>query len=238
MSLLAGALISGGLGLGKAILGGVQAAKGRKQLNTLLDNRPQYNISQGYQDAYKTYQSLANSSLPGYDIMKGQIDQSGARTMTNLERGAMGSNQYMSGALQSQDKELEAIKNLGLMSAQWRAEQQQNLAQAQNTMGGLQDQQFEYNVNQPWQMKANMANERAQTGQQNLYGGLSDIGGSIMNYAGTNAYMQALKQTQTPQGTNSSAFAQKPQLNTGGNAWANWANPNFKMPKYNYTPGT
>jgi hypothetical protein len=124
------------------------------------------------------------------------------------------------------------------MSAQWRGEQQQNLAQAQNTMGGLQDQAFEYNTNQPWQIKANMASERQQTGQQNLYGGLSDIGGSIMNFAGTSSYMKALQQTQGKTGVASSAFTSPSQgLNGGGNAWTNWNKPNFTIPKYNYTPG-
>jgi len=177
-------------GLAKGIIGGIKASRGKKQLNTLLENRPQYNISQGYLDAYKTYQGMANSNLPGYDIMKGQIDQSGARTMMNLERGAMGSNQLMSGALSSQDKELEAYKNLGLMSAQYKQQQQAQLAGAQQMMGGLQDQQWQQNVLEPWNMKANMANEQKQAGVQNLFGGIQDVGSSIMNFAGTNALMK------------------------------------------------
>ena len=184
---LAGAIIGGGVGLGKAIFGGIQANRGRKQMNRLLTNRPQYNISQGYLDAFKTYQQLANSELPGYDIMKGQIDQSGAKAMSYAERGAMGSNQYMSAALSSQDKELDAIKNLGLMSAQWKTQQQQNLIQGQQMMGGLQDTQFQTNKLDPWNIKANMASERMGAGMQNLFGGLGDIGSSIQNYAGTKA---------------------------------------------------
>jgi hypothetical protein len=180
----------------KTILGGVQALKGNKQLNTLLANRPQYNISQGYQDAFKTYQSLANSNLPGYDIMKGQIDQSGARTNTSLERGAMSSSQYMSGALNSQDKELEAIKNLGLMSAQWKAQQQQNLAGAQQTMGGLQDQMWQQNVNDPYNMRLNMASEKKSAGMANLFGGMQDSASSLQQYAGASAYLKALQATQ------------------------------------------
>ena len=188
-----GAAIGAGIGGIKALIGGIQTMKGNKQMNSLLANRPQYNISQGYMDAFKTYQSLANSNLPGYDIMKGQIDQSSARTNTNLERGAMSSNQFMSGTLNSQDKELEAIKNLGLMSAQWKGQQQQNLAQAENTMGGLQDQQWQQNVLDPYNMKLNMANEKRQAGSQNLMGGLSDIGSSISNFAGTSALMKFYK---------------------------------------------
>jgi hypothetical protein len=195
--LTVGALVAGGVGASKSIIGGIQALKGQNSLQKALKNRPQYNISQGYLDAYKTYQGLANSQLPGYDIMKGQIDQSGAKAMTNLERGAMGSNQFMSGVLSSQDKELDAIKNLGLMSAQWKGQQQQNLASAQNQMGGLQDQQWDYNVNQPWQIRANMANEQKTTGMQNLFSGLGDEGSSIMNFAGTQSYLKALQATGT-----------------------------------------
>jgi hypothetical protein len=194
-----GALINGGIGLAKGIIGGVQAAKGRKQMNSLLANRPQYNISQGYLDAFKTYQSMANSELPGYDIMKGQIDQSGARTMQNLERGAMSSNQLMSGALSSQDKELDAYKNLGLMSAQYRQKMQEQLAGAQNQMGQLQDTQWQQNVNEPYNMRLNMANEQKQAGMQNMFGGAQDIGNSIMNYAGTSAYQKMLQAMQGQQ---------------------------------------
>jgi hypothetical protein len=199
-----GAAIGGGLGLIKGIFGAVQTAQGTRQLNSLLNNRPQYQISQGYQDAFKTYQSMANSQLPGYDIMKGQIDQSGARTQANLERGAMSSNQLMSGALSSQDKELDAIKNLGLMSAQYRQQQQQNLAGAQQMMGGQQDKAFDYNVNQPWEIRANMAAGKAGVGQQNLFSGLQDIGSSLQNFAGTNAYMKVFQGMQGQGGGQSS----------------------------------
>ena len=231
--------IAGGVeGTVKGITGLVQASRGSKQLNTLLANRPQYNISQGYQDAFKTYQALANSNLPGYDIMKGQIDESGARTMQNLERGAMSSNQLMSGTLSSQDKELEAIRNLGLMSAQWKGQQQQNFAEEQNKMGGLQDQAWDYNVNQPWAMKANMASEQKQAGWQNFFGGLSDIGSNAANYAGTSALMNYYKgmqgqQNQQPQGGQQNTPMQTPSsqdnLNsTLGNMFSQWQSNNGK----------
>jgi hypothetical protein len=205
-----GAIIGGGLGLLKGIFGGVQAAKGNKQLNTLMANRPQYNISQGYQDAFKTYQSLANSNLPGYDIMKGQIDQSGARAQSNLERGAMGSNQLMSGILSSQDKELDAIKNLGLMSAQWKGQQQQGLAQAQNQMGQLQDTQWQQNVLDPYNTKLNMAAGNKQAGMTNMFGGLQDAGSSLMNFAGTNSFMKVLQSMQGQGGGNTGQSFSQP----------------------------
>jgi hypothetical protein len=191
----AGTIANTALNTGKFIAGLVQYGQGTKKLNNLLANRPKYNISQGYQDAYKTYQALANSQMPGYDAMTGQIGESTAKTNTYLERGAMGSNQYMSGVLQGQDKELDAIRNLGIMSAQWRSQQKQNLAGAQNQMGQLQDVQFQTNQLDPWNIKANMANEQRQAGNANLWSGLEGIGSNISQYAGTSAYLKALKAT-------------------------------------------
>lgn len=185
--------LNAGIGLAKSVFGAYQAIQGSKQLKNLLNNRPQYNISQGYLDAYKTYQSLANSQLPGYNQQLGLIGESTARANTQLERGAMGSNQFMSGALQTQDKELDAIKNLGLASAQWRAQQQQGLAGAQNQMGQLQDVQFQTNQLDPWNMKANMANEQKQAGFSNLFGGVGEASSSLSSFAGTNAYLKMLK---------------------------------------------
>ena len=193
MGPLAGGLLSGGIGLGKAIIGGIQSIRGNRQMNRLMANRPKYNISQGYMDAYNTYKRLAGSEMPGYNLMQDQIGQSTAKAMTSAERGAMSSNQFMDAALNAQDKELDALRNLGIMSQQWQSQQQQNLAQAQNQMGALQDQAWDYNVNQPWQTKMTIANEKRQAGAQNLFGGMGDMASSVMNFAGTSNFMDIYK---------------------------------------------
>jgi hypothetical protein len=191
--LLAGAAIGGGINLTKGIFGAIQASKGTKAMNKLLANRPQYEISKGYLDAYNTYKQLASSQLPGYDQQLGQIGQSQAKTMDYAREGAMGSNQFLNAALQSQDKELEAIRNLGIMSSQWRAQQQQQLAGAQNNMGDLQTQQWQQNVNEPWNMKMNMANEQRQSGFANMFGGMEGLGSTLSNYFGTKSYLDVLR---------------------------------------------
>jgi hypothetical protein len=188
-----GSAIQGVTGLGKAVFGGIQAIKGRKQFNTLMKNRPQYDISQGYLDAYKTYQKLAGSEMPGYGLMQDQIGQATAKATSTAEQGAMSSSQFMKSALGSQEKELDAIRNLGIMNQQWQSQQQQNLAGAQNQMGQLQDTQFQTNKLDPWNMKANMAAERQGAGMSNLFGGISDMGVAAMNYAGTKSYMDVMK---------------------------------------------
>jgi hypothetical protein len=188
--------------IAKMGIGIAQWRKGTKQLNNLLNNRPVAELSTGYANAYKTYQQLANSELPGYGIQRGLIGQEAANVGQQLERGAMGSNQYMSGVLASQNKELDALKQLGLASAQWRSQQRQNLAQEQNFMGQREDELWQYNVADPWNIRANMANEQRMAGAQNTFGGANDLTSGLMNFAGTSAYLKMLqglqKQNVTP----------------------------------------
>lgn len=144
-------------------------------------------------DAYKTYQKLAGSEMPGYGAMQDQIGQATAKATSTAEQGAMSSSQFMNAALGSQEKELDAIRNLGIMNQQWQSQQQQNLAGAQNQMGGLQDTQWQQNVNEPWNMKMNMASENRQAGMQNLFQGFQSVAGSAQNYVGTKSYLDVLK---------------------------------------------
>jgi hypothetical protein len=203
-ALLLGSLISGAFGAAKAIAGGVQAAKGNKQMKNLLANRPQYSIPEAYQKALGVYGNLASSQMPGQQYYEDRIGESTARTISNAERGAISSNVFQGAVSGAQDKELQAIQDLAKMGAEYKTTQVQNYGQALNQYGQLQDQAFEYNTNQPWQIKANMANEQKMAGQQNLFGGLGDMGASVMNFVGTKYYTDMLKGFQS-QPSNSTA---------------------------------
>lgn len=192
-SLLTGGLISGALSLGKAIIGGVQAARGNKQLKNLLANRPTYTIPEAYGRALSVYSNLASSQMPGQQYYEDKIGESTARTVSNAERGAISSNVFQGAVSSAQDKELQAIQDLARMGAEYKTTQMQNFAQAQNKMGELQDQQWEINQFQPWEIKANMAAEKRSAGVQNLFGGITDMGQTAMNFVGTQYYQKILK---------------------------------------------
>lgn len=192
-ALLTGALISGGIGLGKAIIGGVQAASGTRQLNRLLANRPQYTIPEAYQRALSVYGNLAASEMPGQQYYENRIGESTARTVSNAERGAISSNVFQGAVSNIQDKELQAIQDLARMGAEYKTTQMQNYGQALNQYGALQEKQWEVNQFQPWEIKANMAAEKRSVGMQNMFGGVSDMGQTAMNFVGTSYYQKILK---------------------------------------------
>ena len=194
--LLIGALTSGVLGAGKAIFGGVQAARGRKEMKNLLANRPQYNIPEAYMKSLGIYQNLAAGEMPGMQRYEQMIGESTSRAMTGAERGAISSNVYQGAVSSAQDRELQALQQLAQMGVQYKTQTMQNLAGAQTQMGQLQDQAFEYNVNVPWNIRANMAQSKIQAGGENLYGGLGDIASTAMNFAGTKYYVDAMSALQ------------------------------------------
>jgi hypothetical protein len=191
--LLLGGLISGALGLGKAIFGGAQAAKGQRQMKNLLANRPTYQIPESYKKMLGIYSNLAQGEMPGQQRYEDLIGQSTARSMTNAERGAISSNVYQGSVLSAQDKELEALKDLALMGTQYKTGAMKDLAGAQQTMGQLQDQAWNYNVATPYDIKLNMANEQRQAGAQNLFGGLGDISSTVTSLVGTKYYADLMK---------------------------------------------
>jgi len=212
-SLLTGGLISGALGLGKAIIGGIQSIRGNKQMKNLLANRPKFSIPEAYMKSLGIYQNLAAQEMPGRNYYEQQIGQSTARAMTGAERGAISSNAYQGAVESGQDKELQALQGLAKMNAEYKVGAMQNLAGAQNQMGALQQEQWDINQFQPWEIKTNMANEQRQSGMANLFGGLGDIASTTMNLVGTKYYADTLRSLQKTQKPGTSLNASAPVMN-------------------------
>jgi len=72
----------------------------------------------------------------------------------------------------------------------------QNLAGAQTQMGQLQDQAWNYNVAQPWDIRANMAQSKIQAGGENLWGGITDLSSTVSSFVGTKYMAEILKSLQ------------------------------------------
>jgi hypothetical protein len=99
----------------------------------------------------------------------------------------------MGNVLGAQDKELQALQQLAVMGAQYKTDAMKNLQGAQTQMGGLQQEAWDYNTNQPYMAKLNMANEKKQAGMANLWGGITDLGSTAMNFVGTKYMSDIMK---------------------------------------------
>jgi len=189
--LLATSAIIGGLaGLGQSIWGGVQANRARKDMERIKKGAPDLNapIAGTPSEYYKAYKDAYNQ-----DIMN--------RQMESIKTGLAGTTEALSGAggrallggigaatqqaqrqtqgiadLQQQ-RQIEALQNLGAANERTRQAQEARLA--------MREERFQTDLNRA-------AGERA-VGQANIGAGIGQIGSSVQGYLGGLADIEAAK---------------------------------------------
>jgi hypothetical protein len=185
------------MNLGFGIYNSIKTAKLQKQWDRLNANRPTYEIPQSYKDALAIYQKQASQTqLPGQGLIEENIGQSSARARTAAERGAISSTSYGGQVSNIYDKELQAIQDLGIKSAEFQQQNQQNLATGMQMMGGQQEKAQDWNTLGKWSTQMNQLESKmgASSGAaSNAWQGLS---AGLTNFAGTSYYNQMLKQMQ------------------------------------------
>lgn len=172
---LAPFLLQGALGLGKAIAGGVQLRKNKRP------SPVRYEIPSGFMDYLTRSDIMARQGLPGEDIIRGQIGSQVSGAVSDISRsydtavGAGGATRdvYM--------KSIDAIRDLGIRSAEYTAQMQQRAADARKDYAMYQDKAWEYNENIPYQRAMNEYWGQKQAGMSNLWGGLDTMASSAVS---------------------------------------------------------
>ena len=185
-----GAIIQGGLGLGQMIGGAIGAAKGRRELKGLLAQSPQYKADEGIMSYYNQALQRAGVSPTESALYKRQMQNIGRSTATGL-RAAQ---QQRGGALGAASSLARGMSDAAL-AAESAAEQQQAqrfgaLGAAAQMAAGERRRAFDINVMQPWQIKAQMAGQRAAGGAQTFNIGAGNIFGAGSSLAQADLYKQ------------------------------------------------
>lgn len=172
--------IGAGIGLGQSIWGGIKAGKANKEMAELERNKPIYSRPEEIKQYLEMAKTNARSQMPGQTQMQQRSEQATQTAISQLqESGALDA-----GALSKlYQSELNANANLAMQQAQYYQAQNDRLSQAFQTSARYADQEFEYNVNAPWQRKYNRAIGKYEAGQQMLGGGLNTIAQAGMNYS-------------------------------------------------------
>ena len=172
-------IIQGGLGLAKTITGAVQMGRAK------MPSSIKYDIPSGVTDFLTQTNLMAKRGLPGEDIIQGQLGSQAASAVGDVSRsydsavGAGGATRdiYM--------KSMDAVRDLGLKSAEYRATMQDRATQANLVEADYQDKAWEYNVNMPYQRQMNEYWGKKQAGMSNLWGGLDTMGSAaVSGYSG------------------------------------------------------
>lgn len=175
-----GAIAQGILGGAQAIIGGIKAHKAQKQLENL--QTPTYGGSESIMDYYNKALQRVNTNpyqTQQYQYANQQADRSQAAGVNSLQdrRSAVGG-----------ISQLSAFRNDAALKAGIAAENEQNqrfgqLGAATGLKAGDERMQFQYNKLAPYEkkynllsMKAGAANQTANAGIQNIFGGLGTLG--------------------------------------------------------------
>jgi hypothetical protein len=188
--------VSSLLNLGLGIADRIKANKLQKQWNTLYSQRPEYEIPEAYTGALNLYkQRAAQSKMPGQDILEENIQQSSARARTAAERGAISSASYGAQASDIYAKELEAIQDLGIKSAEFQWANQGQLGEAMNMYGQQQEKAQDWNKIGAWSTKMNTIESQMGAKTQNANAYLGNAAAGLLQFAGTDYYKRMLEQT-------------------------------------------
>ena len=213
-ALAGAALISGGISAVKGIIGGIQSLGARKKQKELWNSRPTYERPDEANEMLDLYRKqAARTELPGQKLMENKFGATTASGIRQVNKAASSSTSALSAITDIYGKEQEAVRDLGIQFAQYKAMQEQNLAQGLGQAAQYSDQEFQYNKQQPWDIKMNEASSRQQAGAANLWGGIEGMGSAALDFAGTKYAIDALK---PPSGTSPTGASP-----ASTNNWAN-----------------
>jgi hypothetical protein len=200
---MASPLISAGIGaavgIGQSIYGGVKSGQANKKMSDLESNRPIYSRPDEIKQYLEMAKTNTNSNMPGQTQMEQNNQQSTQSSISKLEE----TGQLDAGAIQKlYQSEVGAHNNLAMQQAQYYQSNQDRLGQAFQKSAQYADQEFEYNVNAPWQRQYNKAIGQYESGQQTLNSGLNSVAGAAMSgasmFGGSGGVSSASAQSSSP----------------------------------------
>lgn len=166
-----------------------QSRRARKILDNL--NRPQFEIPTAATEALGTARTLASTNqLPNQVQAEMGINQSTANALYNINQNATSGTEALAAITGVAANENAAMNDLSGRAAVFSQQQNQNLMNQLNQYAGWQNRAWDYNVNQPFQMKLAEGQALAAAGMQNKYEALKGGAGATANIFGNKALME------------------------------------------------
>ena len=200
---------------GKALIGGIKSIAGgiqkRRAQRELDKEMPKYSRPAEYDKLLSIFQQQAGlGQLPGQDQIEAKLSSTTARGTRAISKYADSPIAAVAATAGLYGREQGAIRDLGIQFAEFRNRAQNQLAGAYKMGADYSDKEWSYNEFYPDQVRRNMASQKWNAGQQNLWGGIDMVAGAGMDAltAGMNA--QQGNPQQTPSATTSPAAVGSP----------------------------
>ena len=182
--------------IAQGITGVVQSRRARNILDNLT--RPQFEIPTAATEALSTARTLASTNqLPNQVQAEMAINQNTANALYNINQNATSGTEALAAITGAVANENAAMNDLSGKAAVFSQQQNQNLMNQLNQYAGFQQQAWDYNVNQPFQMRLMEGQALAGAGMQNKYEALKGGAGAAANIFAGKALLDKTG-TQTP----------------------------------------
>lgn len=158
----------------KTAMGIDQAIKASRFAKT---PRPEYTIPGAIKEATGTARQLANTGLPGYDIMRGNIGAGAASGMRQIKEVGGSGPEKMAAISGMAGSQMAQQRQLDIQNASQRLQNMRNLqTQLTSYMAPYQDKAWTWNKRQPFEDAMAAAARLRDAANQNIYGGMKGMG--------------------------------------------------------------
>lgn len=191
---LVGSGMKGLGGLAQTGIGLIQGIGGRREQKRLWKNRPQLGITEGEKSNDALYNLMAGATeLPGQRQYEDKMGQAVAEGIYEGNRTAVSSLMANKNATDLYGKKIQAVQDLGLAFADYKQQRMQDLTKWNEQKTQLEQQRWNVNQYEPWNIKMNEATSRKQSGFATAWQGLDTMGSAVTDFAGTQMYADFLK---------------------------------------------
>ena len=193
-------------GLGQSIYGATQAGK-------LWRNRPQLGVTAGEKSNDLLFNRQANATeMPGQSQTEAKLNQTVAEGMYGAQQSAPSSLNTTQAAVDLSGKKMQAVQDLSGQWAEMKYQRQQALEAWNQQKIGLEQERFNVNQYEPWNIKMNEAVRQKQSGLQSLGNGIDTGLSTLSDLQGTSQYMKLLERMYPGLGKDAGGNAVAPSL--------------------------
>jgi hypothetical protein len=175
--MVAGAITSGLGALGK-VFSGIKQNKLANKINPVFQ---QYQENPLAKENLAVNKNMFYGRMPGAQKAESNIMQAQSNQLANAQRGATDASQLLALGAGLQGGTNEAFSNLAAAEGQSKAGLLTNLGQAYRGAISEGDKAYE-SMFQKYQMDSQAKAALRNAGQQNIFGGIGDIGGGLMQF--------------------------------------------------------
>lgn len=176
-------------GIGMAWGGAEMTEKAQKEINKQWDLYPTYEIPTSIVTATDLMRQRAQQGLPGEELIAANLQAQTAQGVSASREAATSAADLLGATTNLYGTQTQAMRDLQIASARQKSLNQQQYAQALNTMAQYEEQAFKYNEYIPWGIRMNELQANKQAGMDLVTEGWGTQTASYETFAGSSQGM-------------------------------------------------